>query len=110
MSPEQARGQPVDKRTDIWAFGCVLYEMLAGRRPVPGQTISDTVAAIIGASPIGRRCRLICRRASAWLVRRCLEKDPKRRLHDIADARIELDDELSDRPDPVGRRAKRAAG
>ena len=51
MSPEQARGQTVDKRTDIWSFGCVLYEMLAGRRPFPGQTISETVAGIIGDEP-----------------------------------------------------------
>lgn len=96
MSPEQARGQPVDKRTDIWAFGSVLYELLTGRHPFPGQTVSDTIAAILGkdpdwpALPSGTPARV------QWLVRRCLEKDPKRRLHDIADARIELDEALSD--------------
>jgi Tol biopolymer transport system component len=96
MSPEQARGQTVDKRTDIWSFGCVLYEMLAGRRPFPGQTISETVAGIIGDEPDWTALPPDLPPRVSWLVRRCLEKDLKRRLHDIADARIELDDELSD--------------
>ena len=96
MSPEQARGQTVDKRTDIWSFGCVLYEMLAGRRPFPGQTISETVAGIIGDEPDWTALPPDLPPRVSRLVRRCLEKDLKRRLHDIADARIELDDELSD--------------
>jgi len=92
MSPEQARGQAVDKRTDIWAFGCVLYEMLTGRTAFGGETISDTIAAILdrqvdwGALPEATPSSI--RR----LLQRCVEKDPKRRLHDIADARIELED------------------
>jgi serine/threonine protein kinase len=94
MSPEQARGNPVDKRTDIWAFGCVLFEMLTGRSAVAGDTVSDTIAAILEREapwtmlphsvPAVRR-----------LMQRCLEKDPRRRLHDIADARIEIDEALT---------------
>jgi eukaryotic-like serine/threonine-protein kinase len=96
MSPEQTRGQAVDKRADIWSFGCVLFEMLAGRRPFPGQTISETVAAIIGDEPDWAALPADLPPRVSWLLRRCLEKDLKRRLHDIADARIELDDEVSD--------------
>ena len=71
MSPEQAKGKPVDKRTDIWAFGCVLYEMLAGRRAFEGEDVSDTLAAILRGEPDGRgcpRCRPRCTRsfADAW--------------------------------------------
>ena len=65
MSPEQARGQAVDKRTDIWAFGCVLYEMLTGRRAFSGETISDTIAAVLNASRTGRRCLQRFRRCAA---------------------------------------------
>jgi Tol biopolymer transport system component len=93
MSPEQTRGQAVDKRADIWSFGCVLFEMLAGRRPFPGQTISETVAAIIGDEPDWAALPADLPPRVSWLVRRCLEKDPRRRLHDIADARIELEEE-----------------
>ena len=100
MSPEQAGGKPIDKRTDIWAFGCVLYEMLAGRSAFTGGTVSDTIAAIIDRDPDwGALPRTlpphICR-----LLHRCLEKNPKRRLHDIADARLEID-ESADLPAEV---------
>ena len=93
MSPEQARGQVVDKRTDIWAFGCVLYEMLAGRPPFGGDTMSDTFVRILehepdwAALPAGETPPPI--RA---LLERCLRKDPHKRLRDIADALIELED------------------
>jgi serine/threonine protein kinase len=92
MSPEQARGQAVDKRTDIWAFGCVLYEMLTGQRAFPGETMSDVVAEILHHEP---DWSLLPARAAPGiqrLLRRCLEKDAKRRLRDIGDARTELDE------------------
>src|SRR5205809_934816 len=85
MSPEQARGQAVDKRTDIWAFGCVLYEMLAGRTTFPGKTVSDTIAAIIERDPDWSALPAETPPAVRQLLRRCLEKDPQQRLHDIAD-------------------------
>jgi hypothetical protein len=91
MSPEQARGQMVDKRTDIWAFGCVLYEMLTGAAPFGGATVTDTLAAIIEREPDWRTLPETTPETIRRLLRRCLEKDPKRRLHDIADARIEVD-------------------
>jgi eukaryotic-like serine/threonine-protein kinase len=92
MSPEQARGQAVDKRADIWAFGCVLYEMLTGRPAFPGETVSDHIAAILEREPDWQALAATTPSAVQRLLRRCLEKDPKRRLHDIADARIEIDD------------------
>jgi len=90
MSPEQARGLPVDKRTDIWAFGCVLYEMLTGRRPFAGEQTSDVIARVIerdpdlAALPPGTPASL--RR----VIRRCLAKDSRQRLKDIGDARLEI--------------------
>ena len=99
MSPEQARGQVVDKRTDIWAFGCVLYEALVGRRAFPGDTWSDTLAAIIEREPNWKALPEFTPSSIQRLLRRCLEKDPKRRLPDIADARIEIDEAQSTRSD-----------
>lgn len=93
MSPEQARGQVVDKRTDVWSFGCVLYEMLAGHPPFGGETMSDTFVRILehepdwAALPAGQTPPPVRR-----LLERCLRKDPHKRLHDIADALIELED------------------
>jgi eukaryotic-like serine/threonine-protein kinase len=92
MSPEQARGKVVDKRTDIWAFGCVLYHMLTGRKVFVGDTISDTIAAILGREPDWTALSSATPPAIRRLLSRCLEKDLDRRLHDIADARIEIDD------------------
>src|SRR5687767_14740721 len=90
MSPEQARGKPVDRRADIWAFGVVLWEMLTGKRLFAGDTVSDTLAAILKEEPrweeLPRELAAGVRRA----LRRCLSRDPRERLHDIADARIEL--------------------
>jgi len=92
MSPEQTRGKTVDKRTDIWAFGCVLYEMLTARRPFTGETASDMVAAILTREPEWRALPETTTPAGVRRVlQRCLEKDPRRRLRDIGDARIELD-------------------
>ena len=101
MSPEQARGQAVDKRTDIWAFGCVLFEMLAGRRAFPGDTMSDTFVSILEREPDWTALPTATPAAVRTLLDRCLRKDPANRLHDIADARIELDDGTRpiDRPD-----------
>jgi serine/threonine protein kinase len=62
MSPEQARGQPTDKRSDVWAFGCVLYEMFTGRRAFEGDDVSDTLAAVLRSEPVGRRSPRICPR------------------------------------------------
>ena len=92
MSPEQARGKPVDRRADIWAFGCVLYEMLTAARAFPGETTPDTIAAILEREPDWSRLPTETPAAARRVVRRCLEKDPTRRLHDIADARLDLDD------------------
>jgi hypothetical protein len=93
MSPEQARGQPVDKRTDIWAFGCVCFEMLTGRSPFAGQTVSETVARILEREPEWTLLPSDTPPAVQTLLRRCLRKDPDRRLRDIGDARLELDDQ-----------------
>jgi Tol biopolymer transport system component len=96
MSPEQARGKVVDKRTDIWAFGCLLYEMLTGRSAFGGDTLSDTIARILerdiewGALPPATPP------AAKRLIARCLQKDPKRRLRDMGDARVELDERGAD--------------
>jgi Protein kinase domain len=82
MSPEQARGKRVDRRTDIWAFGCVLYEMLTGKSPFTGETISDTLAAVIRADPDWSELPPTTSLGIRQLFRRCLEKDPKLRLRD----------------------------
>ncbi len=95
MSPEQARGLAVDKRTDIWAFGCVLYEMLTGSRPFPGESSADVLGAITSAQPNWTLLPRDTPRRVHDLLRRCLTKDPELRLHDIADARIEIDDAIS---------------
>src|SRR5207249_2708993 len=92
MSPEQARGQAVDKRTDIWAFGCVLYELLTGRQAFAGETVSDTIAAILDREPDWPQLPASTPSVIRRLLQRCLEKDPKRRLRDIGDARFDIDD------------------
>jgi eukaryotic-like serine/threonine-protein kinase len=107
MSPEQARGHPVDKRTDIWAFGCVLYEMLTGKRPFSGETLSDTIAAILEREPDWSLLPGSVPPDVGRLVRRCLEKDVKRRLRDIGNTKIDLDESLtSSAPYPVPTRVR----
>jgi eukaryotic-like serine/threonine-protein kinase len=92
MAPEQARGKRVDKRADIWAFGCVLYEMLTGRTAFSGPTVTDTLAAILERAPDWAALSPATPPLVGRLLRRCLEKDVRRRLHDIADARLDLED------------------
>jgi Tol biopolymer transport system component len=88
MSPEQARGKPVDRRADIWAFGCVLYESLAGTRPFLGETITDVLAAIVKDEPDWTALPDDVPPTAAELIRRCLEKDARNRLRDIGEARL----------------------
>jgi hypothetical protein len=91
MSPEQARGRPVDKRTDIWAFGCVLYEMLAGVRAFDGGDIAETLANVIRAEPDWSRLPRHTPPRLRRCVQRCLQKDPDQRIRDIADARLAME-------------------
>src|SRR5262245_37211543 len=96
MSPEQARGKPAEKRADLWAFGCVLYEMLTGRRAFAGQDTTETLAAVIKDDPDWRALPDETPPSIRRLLRRCLTKDPKGRLSDAAVARIEIDEALGD--------------
>ena len=95
MSPEQARGRPVDKRTDLFSFGCVLYECLTGQRAFPGETVSDSLAAILRAEPDWKALPASTPSSIRRLLSRALQKDPKRRLQDMADARIEIEDAIA---------------
>ncbi len=92
MSPEQARGKSLDKRTDIWSFGCVLFEMLTGRTAFGAETISDTIARVLERDLEWDALPASCPPRIRDLLRRCLQKDPSRRLRDIGDARLELDE------------------
>jgi serine/threonine-protein kinase len=102
MSPEQARGKPVDRRADVWAFGCILYEMLSGRRLFSGETATDVIGAVVHKEPeleeLGARVPGRIRR----LLERCLQKDPTRRLQSIGEARVALQEWLENpAADPV---------
>ncbi len=90
MSPEQAKGKPVDKRTDVWAFGCVLYEMLTGRRAFDGEDVTDFVVAVMTKEPDWAALPATTPPRVVELLRRCLKKDPRERLRDIGDARSDL--------------------
>jgi Tol biopolymer transport system component len=92
MSPEQARGQAVDKRADIWAFGAVLYEMLTGKRAFGGETVSDTLASVLVRDPDWSALPASATPAVRRVLKRCLDRNSKTRLHDIADARLEMDE------------------
>jgi len=95
MSPEQARGKTVDRRTDIWSFGCVLYECLTGRQVFEGETVSDVIARILEREPDWNALPPALSPAVRELLQRCLDKDAKQRLRDIGDARLVLEKELA---------------
>src|SRR2546426_3329569 len=99
MSPEQARGKRTDKRSDIWAFGVVLYEVLTGKQAVEGETTSDLLAAVIMKEPDWEELPSSIPAAIQKLLRRCLGKDPKRRLQAIGEARIAIEETLSGTPE-----------
>lgn len=104
MSPEQASGKPVDRRTDIWAFGCVLYEALSGKRAFTGDTGTEILVGILDREPDWGSLPSAVPENVKRLLQRCLTKDPRSRLHDIGDARLELEDTLAGRitgPVPV---------
>jgi eukaryotic-like serine/threonine-protein kinase len=100
MSPEQAKAKPVDRRADIWALGCVLYEMLTGKMAFSGETVTDTLAAVVMKDPDWSLLPPATPARLRILLQRCLQKDPKQRLRDIGEARIALDEVLSGAPEP----------
>ncbi len=95
MSPEQARGKPVDKRTDIWAFGCVLYELLTAKRAFPGENPAEILAAVLTSEPDWQALPARMPAKVRDLLGRCLQKDPQKRLRDIGDGRIEIEESLA---------------
>jgi Tol biopolymer transport system component len=95
MAPEQARGAPVDRRADVWAFGCVLFEMLAGKRPFVGADVTDILAAVLRSEPVWESLPASTPPSILKLLRRCLQKTPANRLRDIGDARLEIEDAIA---------------
>ena len=95
MAPEQARGKPVDRRADIWAFGCVLYELVTGRRAFDGEDTADVLARLIEREPDWNALSAKTPADVRWLLMRCLTKDAKSRLRDIGEARVTLDEVLA---------------
>ena len=118
MSPEQAKGRTVDRRSDVWAFGCVLFEMLSGRAAFAGETVAETLAAVLRAEPEWSALPPGTPAGVVAVLRRCLEKDPRRRLHDVSDARLLLEEARGEgppgtaapNPRPVPDGAKRCRG
>jgi serine/threonine protein kinase len=98
MSPEQARGKAVDKRTDIWAFGCVLYELLTGKQAFQGETVTDIIAKILTGDPDWQTLPPTIPVQISTLLKRCLQKDKTLRLRDAGDARIEIHEALTAPP------------
>jgi serine/threonine-protein kinase len=109
MSPEQARGKPVDNLADIWAFGCVLYEMLTGTRAFAGDEVSDTLAAVLRGEPDWTALPPSTPHAIRRLLRRCLEKDRRERLQAVGDARLEIKEALTAGNDDAAVAAPRAS-
>jgi serine/threonine protein kinase/Tol biopolymer transport system component len=101
MSPEQARGQTVDRRSDVWSFGVILFELLTGTRLFRGDTMSDVLASVLTAAVEWDRLPAGTPPAAGRLLRRCLERDPRERLHDFADVRIELTQALKELERPA---------
>jgi eukaryotic-like serine/threonine-protein kinase len=101
MSPEQARGKVIDRRADIWAYGCVLFEMLTGQRTFEGELMSDVLASVLKTDPNWQAMPAGTPAALRRLVGRCLEKDPRRRLQAIGEARVQIDDLLTGAPEPI---------
>ena len=97
MSPEQAKGKPVDRRADIWAFGVVLAEMLSGRTVFAGESVTETLASVMKDTPVIPDAPAAIRH----LMRRCLERDPRQRLRDIGEARVVLEDPAAAEPEHV---------
>ena len=110
MSPEQARGKAVDKRTDIWAFGCVLYELLTGKAAFHGEDVTDILAAVVRAEPDWQALPTATPLKVRDLLRRCLQKDRRQRVHDAADVRIEIEEALAAPPTADAGAAARAIG
>jgi Tol biopolymer transport system component len=102
MSPEQARGGTADKRADIWSFGVMLYEMLTGRQSFVGETVSDTLAAVLKTDPDWSALPLETPPAIRRLLRRCLERDRKRRIREFGDAQLEIEEALAGSPEVAG--------
>jgi len=108
LSPEQARGRQPDKRSDIWAFGCVMFEAITGKQAFDGETITDVLASVLKSEPDWGLLPTDLAPSAVFLLRRCLQKEPKQRLHEIADARLALEDAIASgsfSPQPVPAKA-----
>ena len=110
MSPEQARAKPVDRRADIWAFGCVLYEMLTGKMAFRGDSVTDTLTAVVKNEPDWSQLPAATPQHVRVLLRRCLQKDARQRLQAMGDARIALEEGFSEAPEAISRLGESPAG